>query len=73
MGKYQNKLTATFQLLTIVFPENVTMSTPAISKVETTTKTVESNEKSKETASNNSTENKNNKRACTIKNHTLNL
>ena len=49
------------------------MSTPAISKVETTTKTVESNEKSKETASNNSTENKNNKRACTIKNHTLNL
>ena len=70
MGKYQNKLTAMFQLLIIVSPENATMPTPVISKVETTTKTVETNEKSKEITSNNSARNKNNKKACMIKNHT---
>ena len=70
MGKYQNKLTAMFQLLIIAFPENVTMSTPAISKVETTTETVETNEKSKETTSNDSARNKNNQKECMITNHT---
>ena len=59
-----------FQLLIIAFPENVKMSTPAISKVETTTETDETNEKSKETTSNDSARNKNNQKACMITNHT---
>ena len=67
---YHNKLTVTCKFLTIVFPENVTITTPAIPKVETTTKTVESNEKLKETPSDDSTGSKTNKRACIIKNNT---
>ena len=43
------------------------MTTPAILKVETTTITVESNEKSKETPSDYIAGKENNKRACMIK------
>ena len=61
-------MTATFKLQILVFPENITIATPAIPKAETTTKTVESNEKSNKTPSYDSTRNKNNKKACMITN-----
>ena len=68
IDKYQNKLTLTFLYFTLVFPENVTITTPIIPNVETTTKTVESNEKSKEIPTGDSAGNRNNKRACMTKN-----
>ena len=60
-------------MFTLVLPENAIISTPDIPKVETTTKTVESNETLKETPSEDSTRKENNKRPCMIKNQPLTI
>ena len=60
-------LTSTTNFLTLVLPENVTIALPSIPRVEMTTRTVELNETSKETPSDDIVGNKINKRACMFK------
>ena len=65
--KYQ-KLTLASQFFTLVFPENVTITTPVIPKVEMTTKSFNSIDESKEIPSGHSAGNRNNKRSCMTEN-----
>ena len=62
-------MTATSYFLTLVLPENVTITTQSIPKIEMTTRTVKFNENSKETPPDDNAGNKINKRACMFRNH----
>ena len=65
--KYQNLILAS-QFFTLVFPENVTITTPVIPKVELTTKSSNSIDETKEIPSGHSAGNRNNKRSCMTEN-----